>query len=181
MTNTKLIQNHAKSENDRNSNSCESPADDEQENRCQISYEPRPLRLVISEDLQSREKVVSLSFQAFLLHLSRNRFADSPETLSQIAALEANGNRTEVSQLSELESYVTCRHYMWESLMNTCHFLVFYASSPCLFAKLWFALVHIQFFVVKWRYPDFAKIYGRKFRCNGSAISRFKTMNLVAI
>jgi hypothetical protein len=62
--------------------------DSKKENVCQSSHEPRPV-LLGNEDLQSRQEEVILSLQAFLLHLSRNLFTGSPETLSQVAAAVA--------------------------------------------------------------------------------------------
>ena len=54
--------------------------DSKKRNLRQSSHEPRPV-ILVSEDLQSRQKEVILSLQAFLLHLSRNLFKGSPETL----------------------------------------------------------------------------------------------------
>ena len=67
--------------------------DSKKENLCQSSHAPRPV-LLGSEDLQSRQAEVILSLQAFLLHLSRNLFTGSPETLSQVTAAVATIDNT---------------------------------------------------------------------------------------
>lgn len=68
-------------------------ADSKKEHLCQSSHAPRPV-LLGSEDLQNRQAEVILSHQAFLLHLSRNLFTGSPETLSQAAAAVATIAKT---------------------------------------------------------------------------------------
>jgi hypothetical protein len=95
MTNVKWIQKWVKSENDGNGDFGTIHllmANGKIDVRFNMSL---ALRYSSSaEDLQSRENVVILSLQAFLLHLSRNRFTILRKHFRKLL-LEENGNRTQ--------------------------------------------------------------------------------------